>query len=112
LTANAVVLDCNLENDYYYSSGKSGILSLDPTGFTIVPYKQCITPLLSKTTSLDWVNIIHNLESLPLKLGSMYNYKSLVIKDGAVEQFLLWNAVTRTPSNLEKDQSPHLKKVM
>ena len=47
LTANAVVLDCNLENDYYYNSGKSGILSLDPTGFTIVPYKQCITPLLS-----------------------------------------------------------------
>lgn len=110
LTANAVVLDCNLENDYYYNSGKSGILSLDPTGFTIVPYKQCITPLLSKTTSLDWVNIIHNLESLPLKLGSMYNYKSLVIKDGAVEQFLLWNAVTRTPSNLKKDAKPSPQK--
>ena len=106
LTASAAVLDCNLENDYYYNSGKSGVLSLDPTGFTVVPYKQCITPLLSKITSLDWVNIIHNLDSLPLKLGSMYNYKSLVIKDGAMEQFLTWNAVTRTPANLEKVSKP------
>ena len=106
LTANAAILDCNLGNDYYYNSGRSGILSLDPTGFTIVPYKQCITSLLSKTTSLEEVNIIHNLESLPLKLGSMYNYKSLVPGDGAVEQFLMWNAVTRTPANLEKTLKP------
>ena len=106
LTANAAILDCNLENDYYYNSGRSGILSLDPTGFTIVPYKQCITSLLPKTTSLDGVNIIHNLESLPLKLGSMYNYKSLVPGDGAVEQFLMWNAVTRTPANLKKTNKP------
>lgn len=106
LTANAAILDCNLGNDYYYNSGRSGILSLDPTGFTIVPYKQCITSLLSKTTSLEEVNIIHNLEALPLKLGSMYNYKSLVPGDGAVEQFLMWNAVTRTPANLEKTLKP------
>ena len=106
LTANAAVLDCNLENDYYYNSGRSGVLSLDPTGFTIVPYKQCITSILSKTTSLEGVNIIHNLETLPLKLGSMYNYKSLVIQDGAVEQFLMWNAITRTPASLEKVSKP------
>lgn len=106
LAANAVVLDCNLENDYYYNSGRSGVLSLDPTGFTIVPYKQCITSLLSKTISLEGVNIIHNIETLPLKLGSMYNYKSLVIQDGAVEQFLMWNAITRTPASLEKVSKP------
>lgn len=106
LTANAAVLDCNLENDYYYNSGRSGVLSLDPTGFTIVPYKQCITSLLSKTTSLEGVNIIHNIETLPLKLGSMYNYKSLDIQDGAVEQFLMWNAITRTPASLEKISKP------
>lgn len=105
LTANAAVLDSNLENDYYYCTGKSGVLSLDPTGFTIIPYKQSMTALLSNIY-LDDVNIIHNLESLPLKLGSMFNFKKIEIEDDPIEQYLLWDYVTRHPNNLVETDKP------
>ena len=105
LTANAAVLDCNLENDYHYCTGKSGALSLDPTGFTIIPYKQSMTALLSNVYLYD-VNIIHNLESLPLKLGSMFNFKKIEIEDDPIEQYLLWDYVTRHPNNLMEADKP------
>lgn len=109
LTANAAVLDCNLDNDYYFKSGKSGILSLDPTGFTIVPYKQCITTLIQQTTSLEGINVIHNLETLPLKLGTMYNFKSIMTTNNPIEQYLIWNGITRDNSKLEKVIKPQPK---
>lgn len=106
LASKATVLDCNLENDFYYNSGKSGVLVLDPTGFTIVPYKQCITTLIPRCTSLEEINVIHNLDLLPLKLGSMYNFRNIDPNDNPVEQHLLWEAITKVPSNLQKAQRP------
>lgn len=106
IIANAAVLDCNLGNDYYFNSGKSGFLSLDPTGFTIVPYKQCIATQLPLTTSLEGINVIHNIETLPLKLGSMYNFKSIITTDNPIEQYLIWNAITTDTSKLAKANKP------
>lgn len=109
LASKATVLDCNLENNYYYNSGKSGILVLDPIGFTIIPYKQCITPLLPRCTSVEEVKVIHSLDILPLKLGSMYNFKNIEPNDNPVEQYLLWEAITRIPTNMQKKPLPEPK---
>ena len=104
LTAQAPVLDCNTDNDYYLMKkvGKTGIIRLDPTGFTIVPYKQC---LINHRISPDFMNdikIIHHLETLPIKLGTMLNVLPLVMERDAVKQFLLWQAITKHSERLKQ----------
>lgn len=109
LTTNAPVLDNNIDNDFYFSNSKTGILSLDAIGFTLIPYKQCISSYINCFSANENVNILHHLDSLPLKLGSMYSFKNIYPNDSAVEQYMLWNSITRAPHNLEKKPKTSLK---
>lgn len=109
LSTKAPVLDNNIDNDFYFSNSKTGILSLDAIGFTLIPYKQCISSYINCFSANENVNILHHLDSLPLKLGSMYSFKNIYPNDSAVEQYLLWNSITRAPQNLEKKTKTSLK---
>ncbi len=102
LTANAPVLDCNTENDFYYmkSVGKTGIVRLDSTGFTIVPYKQCITNFKKNSEFMNEIKVIHHLETLPIKLGTMHTIAPLTMEHDAVKQFILWRAIAKHPEDL------------
>jgi hypothetical protein len=102
LTAQATVLDCNTDNDFYFmkSVGKTGIIRLDPTGFTIVPYKQCMTNYKMDSEFMDAIKIIHHLETLPIKLGTMFNVTPPTMNSDAVEQYLLWRAISKHPEEL------------
>lgn len=104
LTAQAIVLDCNTENDFYFmkSAGKTGIIRLDSTGFTIVPYKQCVNNFKMNSDFMENINVIHHLETLPIKLGTMLNISPLVMEQDAVKQYLLWRAITKHPKNLNQ----------
>ena len=109
LTSKAPVLDNNIDNDFYFNNSKTGVLSLDTIGFTLIPYKQCIPSYINSFSSIDSVSILHHLETLPLKLGSMYSFKNIIPNDNAVEQYILWNNITRYPQNLEKSNKESLK---
>jgi len=102
LTAQATVLDCNTDNDFYHmkSTGKTGIIRLDPTGFTIIPYKQCVNNFRLNSEFMDDIKVMHRLETLPIKLGTMFNISTLNMDIDPVEQFLLWKAVSKHPENL------------
>lgn len=102
LTAQATVLDCNTENDYYFlkTKGKTGIIRLDATGFTVVPYKHCLANIRSSNSVFDMIKVFHHLEALPLKLGTMYDIRPLSLDRGAVHQFLLWSDISKNPANL------------
>lgn len=102
LTAQAAVLDCNTDNDYYYmkSTGKTGIIRLDSTGFTIVPYKQCLANYKTNFDFVEEIKTIHHTDTLPLKMGTMLNVDELEMNSDAVTQFLLWKAVSKHPENL------------
>lgn len=101
-TAHATILDCNTENDFYFmkSAGKTGIIRLDPTGFTIVPYKQCANNFKMNSEFMENINVVHHLETLPIKLGTMLNISPIVMERDAVNQYLLWRAVSKHPENL------------
>lgn len=104
LTANATILDCNTENDYYYlkKAGKTGIIRLDSTGFTIVPYKQCANNFKMDSEFMENINVMHHLETLPIKLGTMLNISPIVMERDAVNQYLLWRAISKHPENLSQ----------
>ena len=104
LTAQATVLDCNTENDFYYmkSAGKTGIIRLDSTGFTIVPYKQCVNNFKMNPDFWENITVMHHLETLPIKLGTMLNIPALVMDQDAVNQYLLWRAIANHPENLNQ----------
>ena len=101
-TAHATILDCNTENDFYFvkSTGKTGIIRLDPTGFTIVPYKQCTNNFKMNSEFMENISVMHHLETLPIKLGTMLNISPIVMERDAVNQYLLWRAITKHPENL------------
>ena len=101
-TAHATILDCNTENDFYFmkSAGTTGIIRLDPTGFTIVPYKQCANNFKMNSEFMENINVMHHLETLPIKLGTMLNISPIVMERDAVNQYLLWRAVSKHPENL------------
>lgn len=104
LTVQATVLDCNTENDFYFmkSAGKTGIIRLDSTGFTIVPYKQCVNNFKMNSDFMENIKVMHHLETLPIKLGTMLNISSLTMEQDAVKQYLLWRAITKHPENLDQ----------
>lgn len=113
LTAQAAVLDSNTDNDYYFmkSIGKTGIIHLDPTGFTIVPYKQCLLNYKNCPDFTEEIRAIHHLETLPLKLGTMFNIPELAMPSDAVEQFLLWGAISKHPENLAENKELPVPKI-
>lgn len=104
LAANATILDCNTENDFYFmkSKGGTGIIHLDPTGFTIVPYKQCANNFKMNPEFMDDIKVMHHLETLPIKLGTMLNISPIAMERDAVKQYLLWRAISKQPEDLDK----------
>src|SRR5574344_995815 len=102
LTSQATILDSNLENDFFQvkESGKSGIIRLDSTGFTIVPYKQCLTNFRFNLNFIENIRIIHHLETLPIKLGTMFDVSPLIMDSDAVNQYILWRDITKYPEKL------------
>ena len=102
ITANSAVLESNVNNNYSYCANKGGYVVLGPTGFTIVPDKQSVfTTKCIGNINLSNVNVLHTIDTLPLKIGTMYNYKCVEQKGKAIDQFLLWNNINRRPIGLD-----------
>lgn len=93
----SVVRDSNINNDVYYlrRQGKTGLVYLDTRGFTIIPYKQCIPELNNNLCNAAIVKILHHMDTLPLRLCSMYEYPVLQSNDEAILQFQNWKSVTK-----------------
>lgn len=102
LTLQAAVVDRNLDNDYYYisPSSKSGIVILDATGFTIIPCKQCVQNVKRNFYLIKTIRILHSIDTMPLKVGSMYNYEALNMENDAIEQYENWRNITHKTKNL------------
>lgn len=101
LTVQASMLESNKDNEiFFYNKGKSGVICLDATGLTVVPFKQCQNNAKMNSFSMSRIRTLHQLDSLPLKLGTMYQLKPVSLDLDAVKQFLLWRDITRYPENM------------
>ena len=106
LTSKATVLDSNLGNDFVYmkESGRSGVVLLDTTGFTIVPYHLCSKYLRTSVTIADDIKTIHRLASLPIKLGTMLDIAEIEMPNDVVEQYVTWQNITKNVSSLPSSE--------
>lgn len=101
----APTFESNTDNDFCYfkDKGKSGLIWLCSTGFVIIPHKHCITYFKRDLSLLESVRVIHNLESFPLKIGTMLPISEISFSGLADKDYELWTKIAKNPQFLRKE---------